>query len=170
MLVNMSLSFELIRKLLHSYSDEKRSITQTSRTVFREGQILIIAKRIALSWNFFRFIQVGLTMICLSLLTDKSFTAGKTQLCKFMTHSEFLSVAAVYVISSLWGWFSDSDIKLALALHERWTSQQTCLSADTSFSHSSTSLTLSLNERLLQCSANRGQLYNQVLHDLFHCK
>jgi len=58
-------------------------------------------------------------MICLSLLTDKPFTADKTQLYEFMTHSEFLSVAAVYMILFLQNWFSDSDIKLALALHKR---------------------------------------------------
>jgi len=50
---------------------------------------------------------MGFAMSHSILLASNSYTAGKTELHKFMTYFEFLLVAAVYVISSLQNWLSD---------------------------------------------------------------
>jgi len=52
---------------------------------------------------------MGFTMSHSILLASNSYTADKTELHKFLACSEFLLVAAVYVISSLQNWLSDLE-------------------------------------------------------------
>jgi len=52
---------------------------------------------------------MGFTMSHSILLVSNSYTADKTELHKFIVCFEFLLVAAVYVISSLQNWLSDSE-------------------------------------------------------------
>lgn len=68
-----------------------------------------IFKRITLSWNSAKLVQMGSTMGHPLLTASNPFTADKTELLESIARREFLLVAAVYVTPSLRDWLPGSE-------------------------------------------------------------